>query len=115
MSIAKTRIFPIYGAGMTFANDMLGFVQKASLNPGINENPLLNYLHALVAQLDRAPGFEPGGRGFESLRACFFFCDYEKTINMLSGQISAMAQRPPTCTGYGSCKSGVCAYFMWFM
>jgi hypothetical protein len=24
---------------------------------------------ALVAQLDRAPGFEPGGRGFESLRA----------------------------------------------
>ena len=24
---------------------------------------------ALVAQLDRVPGFEPGGRGFESLRA----------------------------------------------
>ena len=24
---------------------------------------------ALVAQLDRAPGFEPGGSGFESLRA----------------------------------------------
>ena len=23
---------------------------------------------ASVAQLDRAPGFEPGGRGFESLR-----------------------------------------------
>ena len=26
-------------------------------------------ISALVAQLDRAPGFEPGGRGFESLRA----------------------------------------------
>jgi hypothetical protein len=25
--------------------------------------------HALVAQLDRAPDFESGGRGFESLRA----------------------------------------------
>src|SRR5690348_7595673 len=25
--------------------------------------------HAPVAQLDRAPGFEPGGREFESLRA----------------------------------------------
>src|SRR5690606_11756033 len=25
--------------------------------------------HAPVAQLDRVPGFEPGGRGFESLRA----------------------------------------------
>ena len=24
---------------------------------------------APVAQLDRVPGFEPGGRGFESLRA----------------------------------------------
>jgi hypothetical protein len=24
---------------------------------------------APVAQLDRAPGYEPGGRGFESLRA----------------------------------------------
>ena len=26
-------------------------------------------LNAPVAQLDRVPGFEPGGRGFESLRA----------------------------------------------
>jgi hypothetical protein len=25
--------------------------------------------YAPVAQLDRVPGFEPGGRGFESLRA----------------------------------------------
>ena len=28
-----------------------------------------NYLIAPVAQLDRAPGFEPGGREFESLQA----------------------------------------------
>lgn len=27
---------------------------------------------AFVAQLDRAPGFEPGGQGFESLRAHHF-------------------------------------------
>ena len=27
----------------------------------------------LVAQLDRAPGFEPGCREFESLRAAIFF------------------------------------------
>ena len=30
---------------------------------------LPNTTHALVAQLDRAPDFESGGRGFESLRA----------------------------------------------
>ncbi len=28
-----------------------------------------NIHDAPVAQLDRVPGFEPGGRGFESLRA----------------------------------------------
>ncbi len=28
---------------------------------------------APVAQLDRVPGYEPGGRGFESLRARHFF------------------------------------------
>ena len=41
--------------------------------------------HAPVAQLDRVPGYEPVGRGFESLQACqkenspsgeFFFCVY---------------------------------------
>ncbi len=32
--------------------------------------PRLLGAHAPVAQLDRAPGFEPGGRGFESLPAC---------------------------------------------
>ncbi len=30
---------------------------------------LANYKAAPVAQLDRVPGFEPGGREFESLRA----------------------------------------------
>ena len=29
-------------------------------------------MHAPVAQLDRVPGFEPGGREFESLRARHF-------------------------------------------
>jgi hypothetical protein len=35
----------------------------------------LHCRRAPVAQLDRAPGFEPGGREFESLRARhWFFC-----------------------------------------
>jgi hypothetical protein len=34
-----------------------------------NVTALPNNTHALVAQLDRAPDFESGGRGFESLRA----------------------------------------------
>jgi hypothetical protein len=33
---------------------------------------LANVLRAPVAQLDRAPGFEPVGRGFKSLRARHF-------------------------------------------
>ena len=31
---------------------------------------MVDYAHAPVAQLDRVSGFEPGGREFESLRAC---------------------------------------------
>ena len=31
--------------------------------------PRYRFAYAPVAQLDRAPGYEPGGRGFESLRA----------------------------------------------
>ena len=37
------------------------------------------YRYALLAQLDRATGFEPVGREFESLRAYF------KTTKFLSG------------------------------
>jgi hypothetical protein len=33
----------------------------------------VEYRHAPVAQLDRASGFEPEGREFESLRARHFF------------------------------------------
>src|SRR5262249_11988635 len=36
---------------------------------GIQTRSSLERLPALVAQLDRAPDFESGGRGFESLRA----------------------------------------------
>ena len=32
----------------------------------------MSFLIAPVAQLDRVPGFEPGGREFESLRARHF-------------------------------------------
>jgi hypothetical protein len=38
-------------------------------------------VYAPVAQLDRAPGYEPGGREFESLRAHQF-------INVRSGYIN---------------------------
>ena len=33
---------------------------------------VIDLKHAPVAQLDRVPGFEPGGREFESLRARHF-------------------------------------------
>jgi hypothetical protein len=36
----------------------------------------VRYPFAPVAQLDRAPGYEPGGREFESLRAHQFCEDY---------------------------------------
>jgi hypothetical protein len=35
----------------------------------IVEHCVVNFSFAPVAQLDRAPGYEPGGREFESLRA----------------------------------------------
>ena len=40
---------------------------------------LLKYIYscAPVAQLDRVPGYEPGGRGFESYPAHQDFCDRE--------------------------------------
>ena len=51
-------------------NDQISLTKES--NPGIN----LKYT-APVAQLDRAPGFEPVGRRFESCRArhvcCFRF------------------------------------------
>ena len=34
--------------------------------------------HAPIAQLDRVPGFEPGGREFESLRARHNFNDLQR-------------------------------------
>lgn len=44
--------------------------------------------HADVAQLDRAPGFEPGGRGFESLRP------HHKTTQFEMGRLAFLARRP---------------------
>jgi hypothetical protein len=37
----------------------------------ISTSDILNSLRAPVAQPDRAPGFEPGGRGFDPLRAYY--------------------------------------------
>ncbi len=38
-------------------------------NPSLSAIQFLLYEYAPVAQLDRVPGYEPGGREFESLRA----------------------------------------------
>ncbi len=39
------------------------------LTDSFKENIISGLLKAPVAQLDRVPGYEPGGREFESLRA----------------------------------------------
>ncbi len=40
------------------------------------------FLCAPVAQLDRAPGFEPVGRGFKSLRAHHNFATVRRIVTM---------------------------------
>ena len=44
-------------------------------NPSLSEN---RKKHAPVAQLDRAPGYELGGREFESLRAHKYYITQQK-------------------------------------
>ena len=44
--------------------------------------PLAISLCAPVAQLDRAPGFEPVGRGFKSLRARHNFATVRRIVAM---------------------------------
>ncbi len=39
---------------------------------------LVSYSYAPVAQLDRVPGYEPGGREFESLRAHHFPTHFQR-------------------------------------
>ncbi len=48
---------------------MLSLLSYKHIVGGIGYTPLLLIDHAPVAQLDRVPGYEPGGREFESLRA----------------------------------------------
>ena len=43
-----------------------------------------------LAQLDRVPGYEPVGRGFESLRRCHSnkrFVDYLEAYHVMTGKI----------------------------
>ncbi len=42
------------------------------VGPLLMQPQVIDLKHAPVAQLDRVPGFEPGGREFESLRARHF-------------------------------------------
>lgn len=48
---------------------------------GIQSGPANNIGAAPVAQLDRAPDYESGGRAFESLRVHHFFLNTFKQIN----------------------------------
>ncbi len=49
---------------------MLNF--SVDISRVITHNRASSNLHAPVAQLDRVPGYEPGGRPFESVRARHF-------------------------------------------
>ena len=60
------------------------------------------YHCAPVAQLDRAPGFEPVGRGFKSLRARQFLVDSRELPSAIDRQSTEWFTtfqnwRPPTC------------------
>ncbi len=55
---------------------------------------------APVAQLDRAPGYEPGGREFESLRAHHQFA--ETAVSFVPDLFCANAMRPGSIEG--SCR-----------
>ena len=59
-------------------------------NPSDERCKLLNLKCAPVAQLDRAPGFEPVGRGFKSLQAHHFFPD----IQTVGGRFLVTVRRP---------------------
>ena len=59
-------------------------------------------LSAPVAQLDRAPGFEPVGRGFKSLRARQFLVDSRDLSSAVDRQstgwfTASQSWRTPTC------------------
>jgi hypothetical protein len=45
------------------------FIRTEGSNPSLSAIGFLFYSNARVAQLDRVPGYEPGGRRFESFHA----------------------------------------------
>ncbi len=51
-------------------------------NPSLSAIDQL-FIYAPVAQLDRVPGYELGGREFESLRARHFFVVKSSSFNMV--------------------------------
>jgi hypothetical protein len=71
-NIAVRDIIPLQVASLRrsffFATELRATAPGLPPRPGIAAPPLIKS-PALVAQLDRAPDFESGGRGFESLRA----------------------------------------------
>jgi hypothetical protein len=80
------------------AVEVLFLKHRSSFRAGLLANLEKGYrqfFFAPVAQLDRAPGYEPGGRGFESLRAHQFGVSRtcrEWSLNMLSDR--ALAPNP---------------------
>jgi hypothetical protein len=46
-----------------------GVTKRRYRRAGRSDDRLIEWQYAPVAQLDRAPGYEPGGREFESLQA----------------------------------------------
>ena len=50
--------------------------------------------HAPVAQLDRVPGYEPGGREFESLRARHYWNEKAQSTSSLTGPFHSNSAAP---------------------
>ena len=63
-----------------------------------------------VAQLDRASGFEPAGRGFESLHARHFFQQLTRKSSCLASPVSAQCQQRATLRLVRSLAAAVLAH-----
>jgi hypothetical protein len=60
------------------------FTRTEGSNPSLSATGFfMKNVYARVAQLDRVPGYEPGGRRFESFHAHHFLKVFKKVNNFL--------------------------------
>ena len=70
--------------------------------------------HAPVAQLDRVPGYEPGGRRFESFRARHFTLVFVYSNIALVAQLDRVPGFEPGGRRFESFRARHCCYFYSF-